>query len=198
MRNKDGFWWVWIRLLPNPSFFSFDIQLTELFVRKKKNQSSNQSICSTWLAYTQSTAQILVRRINYPIWNKVIQAKSIRVCVRFPTILLVIDLRKLKRYEIEHMHRKTLNLFEGNICSLPCEVSSRSSHLGEALKREPQAPARLSRHCTELQWQLYWGAWLNSCQCQPRREDNRNLSEQERIQTARNADFLSLGSWVLF
>lgn len=48
--NKDGFGWVWIRLLPHPSFFSFDIQLTELFVRKK-NQSINQSMCFIWLAY---------------------------------------------------------------------------------------------------------------------------------------------------
>lgn len=74
---------------------------------------------------TSSTVQILVRWINYPVWNKVIQAKSICVCIRFPTVLLVIDLRKLKCYKVEHRLRKTqLISLSGTFCFLTCEVFS--------------------------------------------------------------------------
>lgn len=73
----------------------------------------------------QSTVQILGRGINYPVWNKVIQTKSICICVGFPTILLVIDLRKLKCYKIKNMLRKTQLLSRsGTFCSLTCEVFS--------------------------------------------------------------------------
>lgn len=108
-----------------------------------------------------------------------IQAKSICICIRLPAILLVIDLRKLKCYKTEHILSTTHFSSEGSSCTLLCEISSRSCYLGEVLKREPQAPARWSHHCTELQWQLCWAVWLNSCLYQPKKEDSINLSRKE-------------------
>lgn len=145
----------------------------------------------------QSTVWILGRGINYPVWNKVIQAKSICICVRFPTILLVIDLRKLKCYKIKYMLRKTHFLWVEHFVLSHVKFFPIPSHLGEALKREPQVPARWSRHCTELQWQLCWGVWLNSCLCQPKKEDNRNLSEQGIKFKQPWEQFPGLVSWVL-
>jgi hypothetical protein len=93
---------------------------------------------------------MLVTWINYPVWNKVIQAKSVCVRIRFPSILPVIDLRKLECYKIEHTLRKT-QLISLSRTFVPFQVrNSRSAHLAEALKRAPRVPTRWSRHCTEL------------------------------------------------
>lgn len=43
----------------------------------------------------------------YLVWDKVVQAQPIRICVRFPTVLLVIDLWKFKgcnKKEYTFMH----------------------------------------------------------------------------------------------
>jgi hypothetical protein len=75
---------------------------------------------------------MLVTWINYPVWNKVIQAKSVCVRIRFPSILPVIDLRKLECYKIEHTLRKT-QLISLSRTFVPFQVrNSRSAHLGEA------------------------------------------------------------------
>lgn len=50
-----------------------------------------------------------------------VQAKSICVSIRFPSVLLVVDLRKLKRYKIEHRLKKT-HLISLNGTFIPSHV----------------------------------------------------------------------------